>query len=592
MKEFSRFAKESLASIIQSRRDIRHFRSDPIPDEIIRKILESAHAAPSVGFSQPWNFLLIRGEATKQEVFQVFKRENDRAAELFSESRKETYQSLKLQGLLDSPLHCVVTCDSDRNGPVVLGRTSVPETDVYSTCLAIQNLWLTSRAYGIGVGWMSIYDPDQLREILKIPSHIQMIAYLCLGYPVEFPEEPILSRVGWKTRENLGDLIFSETWGNEWEGSSREIPGDKGNQVKSIPGSQISQEEVFDLPWFEKRIQNLAKPVGSLGRLEELAGQIARIQNRKYPRLDRKSILIFGGDHGISEEGVSLFQKETTHRLVYQYLAGSGAVSALARQTNSELKILDFGIDHTFSSNADLMDYKVRNGTRNFRKGFALTEEEVQASIQKGRDLWRELNLDNFDLLVPGEIGIGNTTAAVGLFHAVNGFPLRRDLVGKGTGLQGEALEKKQRILEEALDTLYRGHPQPILPVLCLEKFGGLEIGGMMGFILESKNYNSVILLDGMVSTIAAYLAEKECPGSTKNCLGSHLSPEPIHKILLRELNLIPVFDLEMRLGEGSGAAVAISLLESSVVLFNEMKTWDEVNWFGKIPNQDTKIRS
>lgn len=201
-----------LYEAIYSRRDIRAFRPDDVPDEVLLRILKAAHHAGSVGFMQPWNFILIRSTETRREIQTLFLEANARAAMNYEGERKSLYDSLKLEGIMESPLNIVVTCDRQRGGKHVLGRDSIPDTDLFSTCCAVQNLWLAARAEGVGVGWVSIFDPDAVKQRLEIPDHIELVAYLCLGYPVEFPEEPTLQKVGWRKRLDLDDVIMQEKW--------------------------------------------------------------------------------------------------------------------------------------------------------------------------------------------------------------------------------------------------------------------------------------------------------------------------------------------------------------------------------------------
>src|SRR2546428_2745463 len=179
-----------LYRLIDTRRDVRAFRADPIPDATLQRILDAAHHAPSVGFMQPWNFIVVRDPATKARVQTVFARENERAAMQFEGERAELYRTLKLEGIMEAPVNLCVTCDRTRSGPHVLGRNTIIDTDVYSTCCAVQNLWLAARVEGVGVGWVSILDYDDLRSILGIPATVVPVAYLCIGYPREFLEEP------------------------------------------------------------------------------------------------------------------------------------------------------------------------------------------------------------------------------------------------------------------------------------------------------------------------------------------------------------------------------------------------------------------
>jgi 5,6-dimethylbenzimidazole synthase len=197
---------------IFKRRDIRKFRSDPVPDEVLDRILDAAHHAGSVGFMQPWSFILIRDLDTRGWVKSEFSRENARASERYSGERRMLYESLKLEGILEAPLNICVTCDRSRGG-AVLGRSTIVDTDLFSTCCAIQNLWLAARAEGVGVGWVSILDNHSLSARLKLPAHVVPIAYLCVGYPEEFPPEPMLESVRWRERLALADVVFHERYG-------------------------------------------------------------------------------------------------------------------------------------------------------------------------------------------------------------------------------------------------------------------------------------------------------------------------------------------------------------------------------------------
>jgi 5,6-dimethylbenzimidazole synthase len=197
---------------IYSRRDIRKFRPGPVPDDILFRILDAAHHAGSVGFMQPWNFIVIRDPEFRRQVKVLFEAENRRAAENYSGERRELYRSLKLEGIEESALNLCVTCDRTRGGQV-LGRSAVLETDLFSTCLAVQNLWLAARAEGVGIGWVSILDHAKLGELLGLPGHVVPVAYLAVGYPEEFPEKPMLESAGWRDRLPLEDLVFYERYG-------------------------------------------------------------------------------------------------------------------------------------------------------------------------------------------------------------------------------------------------------------------------------------------------------------------------------------------------------------------------------------------
>jgi 5,6-dimethylbenzimidazole synthase len=231
-----------LYEAIYSRRDIRDFRPDPVPVAVLRRILDAAHHAGSVGLMQPWNFLILRSIEIRRRVHEVFQAENARAAERYTGDRRALYDSLKLQGILDSPLNLVVTCNRDQKGPHVLGRNSIRDSDIYSTCCAVQNLWLAARAEGVGVGWVSILDSAAIAEILGLPEGVMLVAYLCVGYPVEFADRPLLERVGWEKRIPLEDLVFEDMWGHRPlarpEGfDSLDASGEKIDKKTEDPGS-------------------------------------------------------------------------------------------------------------------------------------------------------------------------------------------------------------------------------------------------------------------------------------------------------------------------------------------------------------------
>jgi 5,6-dimethylbenzimidazole synthase len=214
----SSFTDEERAAVYKAitlRRDIRRqFESRPIPRETLERILSAAHHAGSVGFMQPWDFILIEDPATRENVRDSFVRERDRSAAFYEGQRRELYLSLKLEGILESALNICVTCDRSRGGPHVLGRSTIIETDLYSTCCAVQNLWLAARAEGIGIGWVSILDPAQLARTLALPDHVVPVAYLCAGYVPEFPDRPELETAAWRKRLPLSELIHINSWGN------------------------------------------------------------------------------------------------------------------------------------------------------------------------------------------------------------------------------------------------------------------------------------------------------------------------------------------------------------------------------------------
>lgn len=222
---FSETDRAAVYRVIGTRRDVRdQFLPDPLPDDLVGRLLAAAHAAPSVGFMQPWNFILVRSAQMRQAAFQAFSRANDEAADMFDGERRDLYRSLKLEGIRKAPLSICVTCDPDRAGPVVLGRTHNPKMDAFSTVCAVQNLWLAARAEGVGVGWVSIFRDEDVRAMLNIPPRVEIVAWLCLGYVDRLYEEPELAVKGWRQRLPLEDLVFEECWRDPESGPAYDDP--------------------------------------------------------------------------------------------------------------------------------------------------------------------------------------------------------------------------------------------------------------------------------------------------------------------------------------------------------------------------------
>jgi len=213
MNDFSELERDSFYKAVYSRRDVRsNFTSEPIDEQVLTRILKAAHHAPSVGFSQPWNFILIRNIETRKKIKESFEKEKARSSNLIEEPRRSKYLSYKLEGILDSSIYVCVTYDPTKSGSFVIGRTSIPETGMFSVCCAVQNMWLAARTEGIGVGWVSILSNETLRNVLHIPDHVVPIAYLCLGHVNKFESKPDLEKSGWLPRLELDDVIYHEEW--------------------------------------------------------------------------------------------------------------------------------------------------------------------------------------------------------------------------------------------------------------------------------------------------------------------------------------------------------------------------------------------
>lgn len=577
---FSERERQAVYRAIYERRDVRNYRPDEVPDALLARVLEAAHRAPSVGFVQPWNFIVLRDRALRQRIHAHFVEVNARAAEVFQGDRKRAYQALKLQGILDAPLNLLVTCDSTRGGEHVLGRFTMPETDVYSTCLAVQNLWLAARSEGLGVGWMSIMEPPAIAELLGLPSSVVPIAYLTLGFPVEFAEQPMLSQVGWQARRPLAELVYEDQWGKPaifLEADAHEArvaePGPLASAVQSAP-LPAPRNPIAPAPGLLEaavaRNRDLTKPEGSLGRIEQLALQLASLQGTPYPSCDETHLALFAGDHGVTEERVSAFKPDTTLKLVYSYLAGGGVVNALARREQVHVHVVDVGVDHDFGDARGLLRKKVRRGTRNIACEAAMSEAECQAAIAAGREVVQAFAA--LRVLVVGEVGIGNSTSAAALAAALLG--LAPELaVGRGTGVDAEGLLRKRRVVERALALHGSGDENELL-----RKLGGYEIAASVGAIEAAAERGALVVLDGLIVGVAALIAVRRNPAVASYLLASHLSVEPAHRHVLTALALEPLLSLGLRLGEGTGGVLAVGLLRAACAVMREVRTYEEAS--------------
>ncbi len=575
------FAPERKAGVydaIYQRRDIRSFLPDQIPDATIAALLKAAHHAPSVGFMQPWNFLLIADAGTKQRVHDLFAQENQAAALFFPDGRRDHYLSLKLAGILEAPINLCVTCDPTRGGTQVLGRNSIPETDVYSTATAVQNLWLAARAEGVGVGWVSILKNAQLREILHIPPHIIPVAYLCLGYVAAFEREPELQRKGWARRTPLADLVYYEGWGQRTHQHWPELSSMLRAEERQTGLKRILDTLTHILPIDTqaaeaagRRQQQLTKPAGSLGRLETLAIQIAGIVGKDLPAVPRKAVVIMAADHGVTAESISAYPSEVTAQMVYNFLSEGAAINALARQAGARLVVVDIGIASPIH-HARLLDRNIARGTANMATGPAMSRAAAIAAINVGLEVIATQVAEGLDLVALGEMGIGNTTAASALTAAITSAPVAT-VTGHGTGISDPQRQHKIAVIERALRI---NAPDLSDPIDVLANVGGLEIAGLVGVILGAAAARLPIILDGFITGAAALIAAELSPNVIPYLIASHVSVEQGHHRVLERLQLVGLLDLQLRLGEGSGAALALPLIDAALAVHREMATFAE----------------
>ena len=319
-----------------------------------------------------------------------------------------------------------------------------------------------------------------------------------------------------------------------------------------------------------ERHGQLTKPAGSLGLLEDLAVQLAGIARTPTPTFHRKAVLVLAADHGVAEEGVSAYPQAVTAQMVLNFLSGGAAINVLARQAGARVVVADLGVASDLPPHPDLRSLRVGPGTANIARGPAMRHDQAIESIARGSQIVDAEVAAGIDLIATGDMGIANTTSASAIIAAMTGIP-PAEVTGRGTGLDDRALQRKIGVIEQAIAL---NAPDPTDPIDVLTKIGGYEIGGLVGAILQGAGRGLPVVVDGLASGAAALVAAAIQPDVTHYLIAAHRSVEPGHRIVLDRLGLRPLLDLDLRLGEGTGAALAMSLIDSAAALLREMATF------------------
>jgi len=334
------------------------------------------------------------------------------------------------------------------------------------------------------------------------------------------------------------------------------------DQIKPVDPARLAEVQA--------RIDRQAKPQGSLGRLEEFARRYVAITGREA--IGKKVVFTFAGDHGVVEEGVSAFPREVTPQMVFNFLDGGAAINALARHVGAEVIVVDMGVDHEFQPKDGLLLKKVGRGTANIARGPAMSREQAVACLESGIELAVSCKEAGVDLVGTGDMGIGNTTPSSAIAAAFTGLSPDR-VTHRGTGIDDASLRRKVEVIERALEV---NRPDPEDPVGVLAKVGGFEIGGIAGLVLGCAAVGLPVVVDGFISTAGAMIASELHPRVRDYLFAAHRSVEIGHRHMLERLKQRPMLDLEMRLGEGTGGALAMGLIEASLRAFREIRTFDE----------------
>jgi len=322
----------------------------------------------------------------------------------------------------------------------------------------------------------------------------------------------------------------------------------------------------------QEHLDHLTKPKGSLGRLEEFARRLVAITEDKRPVLDKKVVFTFAGDHGVAEEGVSAYPKEVTPQMVLNFLNGGAGINVLARHAGSEVVVVDIGVDYDFGAIDGLVSRKIMRGTNNMRKGPAMTRGEAEQCLEVGIELSEVFARKGYKIFATGEMGIANTTPSAAIAAVLTGRAVS-EVTGRGTGIADDVLKNKIRVIE---DSIALNKPDPGDPLDVLAKVGGAEIGGIAGLIIGAASQRVPVIIDGFISTAGALIAYCLEPLTKEYMFAAHNSVEIGHRVMLEKLGLRPILDLDMRLGEGTGAALAMLLIEAGLKIYKEMATFGD----------------
>ena len=553
--------------VVAARRDVRNgFTLAAVDDAALHRVLDAAHRAGSVGFSQPWDFLLVRSEQRRREVHALAQRQRERYAASLPAARAAAFRAIKTEAILDTPLNIAVTCDPTRGGRHTLGRYSQPRMAPYSTALAVQNLWLAARAEGLGVGWVSFFDERELATLLGLPPHVEVVAYLCVGHVEQFPAEPELATAGWAKRRPLAWAVHVEQWGR------RGLPGEDAVDLLSETVEAIRPADPVALVEARDRQDRLTKPRGALGALEDVSVRLAGLAGACPPPLPSPAaVAVFAADHGVHAQGVTPWPQEVTVQMVGNFLAGGAAVNAFAAQAGAEVVVVDVGVAGELDAVPGLLPRKVRGGTRDMTVEPAMTREEAVAAVEAGLEVARDLVAAGNRCLLTGDMGIANTTASAALIAVLTGSD-PADVTGRGTGIDDAMLAHKTDVVRRAV-ALHA--PDPADPLAVLAAVGGLEHAALAGFVLGAAALRVPVVLDGVIAGAAALVAAALAPDCLAACIAGHRSAEPGHAVALAHLGLRPLVDLELRLGEGTGALLALPLVQAAVRALSDMATFD-----------------
>ncbi len=533
-------ARAALYEVIGSRRDVRRFRSDPVEAGILRQVLEAAHQGPSVGHSQPWRFVVVRAAETRERAALLADRQRLGQASRLEEEAGRQMLDLTLEGIREAPVGIVVCCDRRTPPAGVLGRATFVDADLWSCACAIENLWLAARAEGLGVGWVTLFEPAELAGLVGLPPGVEPLGWLCVGWPDERPPVPGLETRGWSKRMPLEEVVMAERFDEKLAGPPRSRL--RSPAPEAVVAAHDDADELLSAP-------------GSLGVLDRYLDRLtaAGIDDQLGATL-----VLAGADHPVARLGVSTFSTEVTAMVLAATLCGESLGAAFAVATGAEIVAVDAGVDGEPIAGARLHRPRRRRG--DLAHGDALDPSDVESLLEAGRAIGAEIRSP---VVALGEVGIGNTTVAAALATILLDLEVP-EAVGLGVGGDSDTIARKAGVVAAAVARA-RAAGGPSNPLTALSRVGGPEFALLCGVVLGAAARDAIVVLDGYATSVAAICAVQLEPGAASALVAGQRSREQAHRAVLSWLGLEPLLDLRLRAGEGVGALLAAQMLRSGL---------------------------
>ncbi|SNS80330.1 cob(II)yrinic acid a,c-diamide reductase [Geodermatophilus saharensis] len=524
---------EGLYAVVAARRDVRRFRPDPVPGDVLRRVLAAGHAAPSVGHSQPWRFVVVRDAGVRDRAAVLTDRERLRQAARLEPDAARRLLDLQLEGVREAPLGIVVCCDRRTPAAGVLGRATFPDADLWSCAAAIQNLWLAARAEGLGMGWVTLFRPEELAGLVGLPEGVATLGWLCLGWPDERPPAPGLERAGWSRRLPLDAVVVEDRW-----------PADDGGPA--APPSHLRAPGREAVVSARDDADRLLTTPGSLGVLDRAVDRVVALGRGE---VTGGTLLLAAADHPVAARGVSAYPATVTRNVARAALAGTAVGATAAAAAGLATVVVDAGVSGDPLPGA--VDARPAGPRGDLASAPAMTPADVGRLLAAGRDLGARDGL-----LALGEVGVGNTTVAAALAAGLLGAG-PAEVTGLGAGADSDVLDRKRAVVAAALARAGTG----LAPERALAELGGPELVVLAGAVLGAAQTRAAVVLDGFAVSVAALAAVQLEPGAQACLVAGQRSRERGHDLVLQALGLEPLLDLRLRAGEGAGAALAAGLL-------------------------------